>query len=147
AFSFELGGTTEIGQVDDKSGVVTDSAGAAHQVHGGDSGTAGGDEIVDEENLVDVAEHIGMDLDGIDAIFEHVVLPDGLARQLTALAHGDEANPESNGNASAKDEAARLDAGDVGEAHLAMGGGNALDALTEAFRMLDQGGDVAEQDS
>ena len=53
-----------------------------------------------------------MDLDDVDAVLELVLLADGLGRQLALLADRHEAAAQAIRDGAAKDEAARLDAGD-----------------------------------
>ena len=64
---------------------------------------------------------VGVDLDGVDAVFEAVFLADGPPRQLAFLADRDEAAAELVGDGAAEDEAARLDAGDVFDAGVTKG--------------------------
>lgn len=70
--------------------------------------------------LCPARQHVGVDLDGVNAVFERIVLPDGGAGQLAALADRHEADAHLDGDARAEDEAARLDAGDMGDAGVAM---------------------------
>jgi MFS family permease len=118
----------------------------AAAAHGGQRRAAGRDQIVDQQHLVRIGQHIGMDLDRVDAIFERVVLPDRRAGQLAALADRHEADAHLDGDAGAEDEAPRLDAGHMRDAEAAMRLGQPPDALLEPLRMLDQRRDVAKQD-
>ena len=72
---------------------------------------ARGDEIVNEQHRLTGLQRILVDLDDVDAVFQLVLLADGLRRQLALLADGHEAAAKAVGDGAAEDEAARLDAG------------------------------------
>src|SRR5262245_36313622 len=88
-----------------------------------------------------------MDLDDVNAVFELVVLADGLRRQLALLTDRHEAAAQPVGHRTAEDEATRLDAGD--RLHPAIGEGSRelFDAGTEAVGVTEQRGDVAEHNA
>ena len=142
----ELVGTAELGQIDDEARMGHLGTGAPEELHSRDGRAAGGNQIVDQQHPVAFIDGIGMHLDGIHAIFKRVVLTDGLAGQLAALADRHEADAERNGHRRPEDEAARLDAGHMGDAQAAMMRGGPLDRLAETHGILDQRGDVAEHD-
>ena len=72
---------------------------------------AGGDQVVDDQDALARPDGVLVDLDDVDAVFQRVLLADGLPRQLALLADRDEAAAQPVGDGAAEDEAARLDAG------------------------------------
>ncbi len=122
-------------------------SGTPQERHGSECGTARGDEIVDHQDPVTRLEHVGMDLDRIDAVLKGVILPDRLARKLSLLAHRDETDAEFDRDARAENEASRLDPRDMGNADVAMGRREPRHAFAEPLGALDEGRDVAEQDT
>ena len=107
---------------------------------------AGGDQIVDQQHALARRDRIGVHLDAIRAVLELVVLADGLVRELSGLAHGDEARAELHRHGAAEDEATRLDRHHLVDLLAPEGLHEALDADAQAHRVLEQGGDVAELD-
>src|SRR5690606_14266957 len=82
-------------------------------------------------------------------VFEGVVLPDRLRRQLALLADWHETAPELVGDRSTEDEAARLDSGDKVDrrAGFQIWQDQGVDRPPQPGRVRDQRGDVAEYDA
>ncbi len=114
ALDAELGearAAAEIGQIDDEGGADHLGVQPAQQLDRGLRRAAGGDQIVDQQHRLAGADRVLMHLDDVDAVFELVILADGLGRQLALLADRHEAAAQAVGDGAAEDEAARLDAG------------------------------------
>src|SRR5579883_810215 len=109
AHGLEALAPAEIGQVDDEGGPDDPAAGLADELDRRRRGAAGGDEVVDEQDMLVLEDAVGVDLDAVGAVFERVILADRLPGQLALLAHGDEAGVEEVRHGAAEDEAARLD--------------------------------------
>ncbi len=107
----------------------------------------GGDQIVHQQDRLADAERVLVDLDDIDAIFELVVLTDGLGGQLALLADRHEAAMQTIRRSAAEDEPARLDTGDRLDPLIVERLDQFLDASLETRRMAEQRGDVAEHDA
>ena len=83
-----------------------------HRAAGGDR-TAGGQQIVDDQHLAARPDDgIGVDLQGVGAIFEVVGMRKRLARQLSRLANGISPAFSSRASGAAKDKAPGLGRGD-----------------------------------
>jgi hypothetical protein len=67
----------QFGKVDDEGGGHHFAAGFADEIDGSTRGSAGGNEIIDQQDAVVLLDGVGMNLDGIDAVFEGVFLADG----------------------------------------------------------------------
>ena len=109
-------GAAEVGQVDDEGRGDDLAAGAADQLDRGVRRATGRDQVVDEEDTGALMDRVGVDLDGVDAVFEAVVLTDRPPGQLALLADRYEAAAELVRDGATEDEAARLDADDVVDA-------------------------------
>src|ERR1700676_2779979 len=104
AARFEPLGAAEIGKIDDESRRDQLAAGATHELDRRFRRAAGRDQIVDQKYALTRRDRIGVNFDGIDAVFELVFLPDGLVRQLAFLAHRHEALAELVRDRTAEDE-------------------------------------------
>src|SRR5690606_4320607 len=102
----------EVGQVDDEAGGNDLGAHLAQELRGAFGGTAGGNQIVDQDHPVAGADTVAMHLHLVDATFEAVGDAYRLVRQLALLADGNETGGELMCDGAAENEAARLDAGD-----------------------------------
>ena len=131
-----------------KPGMLDDRAGAPQQADRRQRRAAGGDQIVDQQHLVAVAQHVGMDLDRVDAIFERVVLPDRRARQLAASC-GSARSPTPSAMAT---PAPKMKPRASMPATWVMPSPRCAAAIRSTLSlkpcgMLDQRGDVAKQDA
>ncbi len=88
-----------------------------------------------------------MDLNNVDAVFQFVILADGLGGQLALLADRHKAAMEAVGHRAAQDKAARLDAGDGFDSTIDEGSHQLLDASLEPIGVTEQRRDIAEQDA
>src|SRR5262249_23050836 len=101
----------DIGEVDEERRAGDKPPGTGDELRRCLRRAAGGDESIDDEDALARLDGVLVDLDDVDAIFERVLLADGLPRQLALLADGDEPAPQAVGHGPAEDEAACLDAG------------------------------------
>src|SRR5262245_40664257 len=136
----------EIGQIDDEGSADHLGLELAQELDRGLRRAARGDQIVNEQHRFARGDGVLVNLDHVDAVFELVVLTDGLARQLALLADRDEAATQPVGHGAAQYEAARLDARDRLDAAIGEGLRQLLDAGPEAVGVGEQRGDVAEHD-
>src|SRR3974377_2047229 len=81
--------STKTWQVNDEGGAYHFGIELAQQFDCASRRAAGGDEVVDEKHRLAGLERILMYLDDVDAVFELVILADGLPRQPALLANGD----------------------------------------------------------
>src|SRR5690606_26614367 len=147
AAGFQFAEPAEVRQVDHKSGADHLAAGTADELGSRIGGAAGGDQVVDDENELSLTDRILVDLDGVDAVFERVLLPDGFPGQLALLADGDEAAAEPVRDGAAQNEAARLYAGDRVDILPLERSGQRDNRLLEAIGIAQQGRDVPEYDA
>ena len=84
------------------------------QLRGGFRRAPGREHVVDDEDPLPRRERVGMDLEAVLAVLEAVGHALGLARQLPGLARRHDADVELAGERRAEEEAARLDAEDLG---------------------------------
>ena len=73
----ELCGSAQFGKVDDEGGGHHFAAGFADEIDGGACCSAGGNEIINQQDAVAFLDGVGVNLDGINAVFEGVFLADG----------------------------------------------------------------------
>src|SRR5262249_58978939 len=99
-------------------------------------------------------EHALTGLDGVlvdgqrvTAVLELVFYLDRLARQLAELAHRHEPRTELMGDRAGKDEAPRLDADHDVDPVFGVIGGQHVDYRADRRSILQQGGDVFEEDA
>src|SRR5204862_1270742 len=71
-------------------------------------GAAGGEEVVDDEDLLAGLDGVAVDLERVRAVLERVLDRDRLGRQLAELPDRDQARIQLVGHRGAEDEAARL---------------------------------------
>jgi hypothetical protein len=117
----DLVGSAEVGQIDDERATDNLGSGLFEKLDGGEAGASGGDEIVDDDDVLASLDGVLVDLDAVRAVFERVVLADDVPRQLALLSHGDEAYRELMRDGAAQDEPARLDARDLVDANAGAG--------------------------
>ncbi len=123
------------------------AAGLADELDGRARRAPGGDQVVDQQDAVAGADGVGVDLDGVDAVFELIVLADGRPGQLALLADRHEADAELAGHSTAEYEAARLDADDVIDGCVDEWLDEPVDRRAQAGGVGQQRGDVAELDA
>jgi hypothetical protein len=108
---------------------------------------AGGQQIVDQKDLLARPHRVGLDLDGVAAVLQVVGVGQGGARQLALLAHHDEALVEPQRQRRGDQEAAGFDAGEDVRLVLVDDLGKALDRGLPGLRVRQQRRDVVEQDA
>lgn len=109
-------------------------------------GTAGGDEVVADQNPLPGCAGVDVDFKLIDAVFKAVADGFGLVGQFALFADRDEANPELQRQRGAKDEAPTLHAGD----HVDLAtprGRQGKDDILEGLMVLQQRGDVPKENA
>src|ERR1019366_8428938 len=116
-----------------------------HQLHRRLHGAAGGEQIVDDDHALSRLDRVEMDFEGVGSVLQVVAHAGGLCRQLLRLAHGNESSVQAVRQHRAKDEAARLDAEDQVDLLADVVGRERVDHLRESALVLQQGGDVVEQ--
>ena len=105
------------------------------RLHGRDRRAAGGDEVVDEDDALALADGVGVDLHLVDAVFERIGDAHRLVRQLALLADRHEAGRELVRDGAAEDEAARLDARDLVGLSAGIGIDELVDGAAEGARV------------
>ncbi len=108
---------------------------------------AGGDEIVDQEDALLLADRVGVDLHFVDAVFERVGDANGFVRELALLADRHEAGGQLMCHGAAEDEAPRLDARDLVDAAARIRIDQLVDRPAERPRVAEQRRDVPEHDA
>src|SRR6266487_1884169 len=88
-----------------------------------------------------------MQLERVRAVLEVVLGADHLARQFAELANGHKSSVQQVSDRRSKDEAARLHADDNTRRMAAHQLRQTVDRLLESPRILEEGGDVLEEDS
>jgi len=111
---------------------------------GGFGGAAGGEEVVNEEDTAAGFDGVGVDGDGIGAVFEVVALLEGGVGELALLSDGDEAGLELDGGGGGEDEAARIDADDGIDSAGLVVAGEEVNAEGEEGGVGQDGGNVFE---
>src|SRR4051812_5302434 len=109
-------------------------------------GAAGREEVVDDEDLLPRLDRVAVDLERVRAVLEGVLHGDRLRRQLAQLAHRDEAGIQLVGHGGAEDEAPRLHPDDDVDLLAGIGLEHEIDRLAVGLLVLQQRGDVVEQD-
>ena len=134
----ELNGEAEAG---DNASELT------HELDGGLHGSAGGEKVIDDDDPLAGLDCVEVDFERVGAVFEVVVHAGALRGKLLWLAHGDEACVQTVCDGWAKDEAASFDAQDEVDFFADVVGGEGVDELREAGFVLEESGDVIEEDS
>ena len=101
---------------------------------------------MDEDDIAG-GDGVGVDLDGVGAVFLGVGLADGLRRELAGLADGDEARAEPAGDGCGGDDAPLPDADYLGDALVFLPVAYAARDRLRAGGVLEQCGYVEELDS
>src|SRR5215210_5679922 len=102
----QLSCAADIGQVDDEGRCHDIAAGFAEEIDGGGGRAAGSDQIVDQEDPVTLPNGVGVNLDGVDAVFERIFLAEVAVMQLAPLGNRNESPSLFNDAAPAENEAA-----------------------------------------
>ena len=123
------------------------SAKLLYELDGGVHGAAGGQEVVYEEDPLAGLDGVFVDFEGVGAVFEVVALRDDLGGELFGLADGDEAGVEAVGDGGGEDEAAGLGAEDDVDVLPDVVPGEGVNHPRETGAVLEQGGDVVEEDA
>jgi len=110
-------------------------------------GSAGGEEIVNEQHALAGVDGVEMNLDAVAAVFEVVGRAGGFGGELAGLADGDEAGGEGLRDGGAEDEAAGLGADDEVYMLAAVGVGHELDGEGEGARVAKERREVLEADA
>ena len=108
---------------------------------------AGGEHVVDDEDLLAGVDRVAVDLELVGAVLELVLLADDRPRQLARLADRHEPGTQAIGDRRGEDEAARLDADDAVDGDVVEAADEVVDRPTEGGRVAEQRCDVAERDA
>ena len=142
----QVGDTTEKDEFDEDREADDFGAQVSQQPDGGAGGPAGGDNIINEENALSLEHRVGVDLEGIDAVFELVFLPYRLKREFSRLAQRNEPRLDSIGDGCGKCEPPGFDPGHLGDPIVRIGRRHPGDQLVEGPRIGEDGGYVFEDD-
>src|SRR5947209_970038 len=107
---------------------------------------ARGEQVVDGEHALPRLDRVLVDGERVAPVLELVLDFDGLARQLAELPHGDQARAELVGERTTEDEPARLDGDDDVHALFLVSACEHIDHVAERRAVLQEGGDVLEED-
>src|SRR6266404_4943598 len=147
ATSFQPLAAAVIRQIDHEAAFHHDSAHLLDQLRSRFGSAAGGDQVVQQQHAVARADRIDVDFDPIATVFELVVVPDRLGRELAFLADRNEPHAQREGNRRSDDEATRFDTRDLVDFLIAVAVDDLLDRQAKPDRILQQGSDVAKHDS
>ena len=117
------------------------------QVDRGFGGAAGGEEVIDQDDVFSGMDGVLMDFEHGVAIFEGVGFSNRLPGEFTGFSHRDEPDSQTVGDGGAEDEPAGVDTDDFGRAVRGDDGGEGVDGEFEEFATSEDGGDVFENDS
>lgn len=137
--AFELGELDQDGDADDFG------AGLLDEFAAGLERAAGGEQVVDDDDLAALADGIGVDLEAVGAVFEGVVDAVDAAGELAGFANGDEPGGEGLSDGGAEDEAAGLGADDEFDTLAAVGVGHQLDGEGETPGIRQQRREILEE--
>jgi len=139
--AFEEGEFDEDGDADDVAAEGFDHVAAG--VHG----SAGGEEVVDDEAFFAAFDGVFVDFEGVLAVFEGVGEGEFFGGELAGLADGDEAAGKGLGDGGAENKTAGLRANDGLNAFAAEGIAKNFNGHGEALGTGEERGDVFEEDS
>lgn len=145
-FAGEPGAAVEEGQFDDEGHLQEVAAEAFDQFDRGGRGSAGGEDVVDEEHLLAGADGVDVHREGVGAVFEAVAFLEGVEGQFALLADGDDARTEAEGDGGGEEEAAGVDAGDEIDLAWFPRADEVVDAGGEEGGVGEERGDVLELD-
>src|SRR5437773_12327824 len=106
---------------------------------------ARGEQVVDGEHALARPDRVLVDGERVASVLELVLDLDGLAWELAELPHGDEACAELVGERPAEDEPTRLDGDHDVHALLLITARQQVDHVAERRTILQEGGDVLEE--
>jgi hypothetical protein len=109
-------------------------------------GAARRKQVVVDQDAGAARQRVGVDLEGVDPVFECVLGADDLVRQLAALARGHEAHAEVARQRAAEDEAARLGGDHEVDVELARVLAEPRDGRVERCGVQQERRDVLEDD-
>src|SRR5262249_16268613 len=142
----DLVGTAQLREIDHKRTAHHFSARTFEQFDRGEAGAAGGDQIVDQQNVVALVHRVGVNFHAIHSVFERIVLAQHLPGQLAFLAYRNESDRQLVRNSTTEYEPARLDTGHLVDTHAGVRLYEFVDRPAERARMAEQCCDVAEDD-
>ena len=122
------------------------SADLTQQCDAGSHRATGGEQIVHHHHALSRLHGIGLHLDAIGSVFQGIVQPHRLARQLAALAEHDEAAAQLERERRGDQEAAAFDPGEQVGLVCAHRLCHATHRHLPGIGVPQQGGDVVEQD-
>ena len=134
-------------QLDHEAEAHDHAAGLLHHSRGGGGGAAGGEQVVHDEDAMAVADGVLVHLQGVGAVLQIVGDADAFGGQLLRLAHRHEAGAERVGERRGEDEAAGFDAEDDIDLRIAVVVLQAVDDAAKSVRVLEQRGDVVEENA
>jgi len=123
------------------------SAELLDQLDGGFHGAAGGEQVVYEDDALAGCDGVEVNLKGIGTVLKVISDAGHGSGELARLAHGHKAGVEAVGQGGSEDEAAGLDAKDQVNVVRDIVRRQGVNELGEASLVLEQGGDVVEQDA
>jgi len=143
----ELGAALEEVEFDSEADTDNFSAEFFYELHRRLHRAAGGEEVVDDEDALAGLDGVEMDFEGVGAVLEVVADFGRGGGEFFGLADRDEAGVEAVGERGAEDEAAGFDAEDHVDVFADVVRGEGVDELGEAGFILEQRGDVVEEDA
>src|ERR1700682_1676111 len=132
-------------ELDEEAHACQFGAAVAEQFRGGRGRAAGGEDVVDQQHFLSGDDGVVVDLQGVGAIFEDVLVALLCPGELAGLADGNEAGAEALSDTTTEDEAARLDGRDGGDALAEEWLGQRGHRVVESLGVAEQRCDVAEQ--
>lgn len=130
-------GTLELGQINDETRRDDLRSERAQQGNCCSGGSAGRNQIVDEQYFFATTDRITMDLHLVDAVLQGITDSHGIVREFPLFPDGDEASAELTGHGSAENETPCLDTGDGGDIPFLIGRRQRVDRLTKRRRMTE----------
>lgn len=140
-------GTAEVRQVDHENSTGAFPPGTAQKACASPRSAPGGDKVVDKQDISTFGNDSRIAFQPGRTVFERVIFANCRDRQFPGFAQRDETGVQSHRQRSAKDEAARFDTGDGGEALAFYEPGKRIDRRCEPRPVGEQGGDIAKLDS
>ena len=117
---------------------------APYQVGSGDQRAAGGDQVIEHQHRVALAQAVGMDFEEGFAVFGLVALGQYVRWQFALLAKQDQRFVQLVGNDRTDQEAPGIHGADVAEVFFDIALGETVGHQAQGPWRLEQGGDVAE---
>ena len=142
-----ISGPAKLRQVDHESAANNHRACPLQQFDGGERRAAGRNQIIHHDDTIAGRNRIAVDFHAVAAIFELVLFADHRVRQLSFLAHGNEAARQLMRHRAAQDEASRLNAGDLVHLHAGIGLHQLIHGPAEGAGVSQKRRDVPEDDA